>query len=428
MTVSRFARADAAYQEEIAAQWRDWVAYLRAHLALLDVRAAEGRVAFERTESLEEREAQARADLAAIPAGRRALFEGVREARRQMTQAGREAEQRAEGGRGRPVDPDAIDREVLEQLLDEAEGREADDGWGYVPIGEDEWYRVDVAALEAAPNAAAYAASRSEADDRQRRLRVLAALVGVAAALLVVWLLLPKGAAPAPVAGVITVNGTPVPAWAPVRLMLAGASERTADLAVVRSATWPASVDVGAAGWRAGALAPLQLCAPADALAGATAARIGSVGDVPERIYVLGAAAEASPDLVLEVCGSGADWRTRYGTLQRAERPTDLALGQPGSLDSDRQIAVERVTLVGPGEDPSVPPDQARVAVAVAAPAGLDWPALAPTLLLATGQALLPGETVTTSGGVELRYLVPLPAEPLEAAWGVTTPDGRHLR
>ena len=84
MMVSPIARADAAFQEQVHAQWRDWCAYLRAHLTLLDAQAAERQGAFERADSLEEQAAQAERDLARLPAGQRALFDQIHETRRQQ--------------------------------------------------------------------------------------------------------------------------------------------------------------------------------------------------------------------------------------------------------------------------------------------------------------------------------------------------------
>ncbi|NWF82039.1 MAG: hypothetical protein HXY37_18645 [Chloroflexi bacterium] len=434
MSISRFARADAAYQEEIAAQWRDWCAYLRAHLALLDARAAEGRPAFEHAESLEEVEARARAELSAIPAARRTVFDGVREARRQGAQADLEAEARARSGssRVRPVDPDAVDRRVLETLLAEATGQGVEDGWGLVPMGSaaDEWYRVDVAALEAAPSAAAYAASRSEADDRKRRLRALAGLVGGGLVLTLVWLLLPRGGAPTATTGAaITVNGTPVAAWAPARLVLSGSNGEATTLAVTPAPAWPPAKAGEAAGlWHTGSVLPLQLCVPDGALAGATSVRLIGDGDLPERVYTLLEQPAGPADLALGVCGAGDERRTRYGLLRASERPADLALGAAGMLASGQELTLQSTDLTGPGGDPTLPAEQARVTLDMRAPAGLDWPTLAPTLLLASGQALLPAAIEPAADGAALSYLIPLPTTPVEAALRVTTADGRVLR
>jgi hypothetical protein len=294
----------------------------------------------------------------------------------------------------------------------------------------DEWYRVDVAALEAAPSAAAYAASRSEADDRKRRLRALAGLVGGALVLTLVWLLLPRGAAPTAAPGAaITVNGTPVAAWAPARLILSGSGGEPTTLAVTPAPAWPpAQAAEAGALWHTGSVLPLQLCVPDGTLAGATSVRLIGDGDLPDRVYTLQEQPAGPADLALGVCGAGDVRRTRYGLLRASERPADLDLGATGVLASGQELALNSVSLTGPGSDPALPPEQARVTITVRAPAGLDWPTLAPTLLLASGQALLPAAIEPAADGAALSYLIPLPTAPLEAAWRVTTADERVLR
>lgn len=430
MSISRFARADAAYQEEITVQWRDWCAYLRLHLALLDIRAAaEGRPAFERDEAPDDAAARVRADLAAIPANRRALFERVYEMRRQRTQAEMEAEARLRSaGQMRPLDPDQVDRRTLETLLAEAEGRGSDDGWGLVPIDDDEWYRVDVAALEAAPSAAAYAADRSEADDRQRRVRMLAGLVGAALLLLVVWLLLAPRTPALSTVDAITVNGTPAPIWTPTTLTLTDQQGVSTTLMVREATTWPETGTADVALWRRDRVWPLTFCISGALLADVALARIESTGAAPARVYVLSDAATKPADLALEMCGAGHDPHMRYGVLQSTESLATVNPGEQFRLNDDHLIRLQTITLVGSSQDATVPPDQARVVLTVNAPATLDWPAYAPTLLLATGQELLPSVVEPASDVASLTYLIPLPKSPIEAAWSVTTPEKRHVR
>jgi hypothetical protein len=50
----------------------------------------------------------------------------------------------------------------------------------------------------------------------------------------------------------------------------------------------------------------------------------------------------------------------------------------------------------------------------------LDWPQLAPTLLLPSGAARSPSDTIATADGAELRYLIPLPGGPIAVAWSIT--------
>jgi hypothetical protein len=138
MTVSPIARADAAFQEQVHAQWREWCAYLRAHLTLLDAQAAERQDAFERADSLEDQITQAERDLSGLGAGQRALFDQIRETRRQQVQIAAESAGQGTSGRERPIDPDVVDRQALVSLLAEAEGTATGgdrlSGWGDVPL------------------------------------------------------------------------------------------------------------------------------------------------------------------------------------------------------------------------------------------------------------------------------------------------------
>ena len=58
----------------------------------------------------------------------------------------------------------------------------------------------------------------------------------------------------------------------------------------------------------------------------------------------------------------------------------------------------------------------------------LDWPTYAPTLLLADGTVVQSPEQAPIAGGVELRYLVPLPAGELDLAWQVQPQSGIVMR
>jgi hypothetical protein len=78
------------------------------------------------------------------------------------------------------------------------------------------------------------------------------------------------------------------------------------------------------------------------------------------------------------------------------------------------------MTLTGSGDDPALPSDQARVTVRTQTALKLDWPLLAPTLLLPSGVATLPSDIIATEGGAELRYLIPQPSEPLDVMWSLT--------
>ena len=443
MSLSPIARADAAFQEQIHAQWRDWRAYLRAHLTLLDAQSAERQGAFERADSLEDQAAQAQHDLGRLPAGQRALFDQIREARRQQAQIAAESTAQNSGSRLRLVDPDAVDRQVLLELLAEAEGTaagaERQDGWGDVPLTVDgavQWYRVNVAALLEAPTAATYAAGRADADDIRRRIVLSGALVVGMIIFLLVWFLWPRGPArlvalrdPVP-----TGNGAAIDVWLVRALQLTAANGEawTVPISATREPRWPSSEvasDAPLVGyWRATAFAPLVVCVPEKNLAGVTSIRLSSGGDVPDRIYAVSAAHNAAIDLVVEPCQPGSDTAglTRYGSLKTTSSLKAIGVGESAALPGNAHVTVQAIDMIGPGQDPTLPPNTARVLVRVPAP-NLDWPAFAPTLLLASGEAVQSPEQTTTADGVELRYLVPLPAADLSVAWSITLPGTNQV-
>ena len=419
MTTSSIARADALFQEQIHAQWRDWRSYLKASLTLLEAQAAAAQPVFERAESREEQAAQAERNLTAIPQAQRMLFDRVREERRQQLQIA--AETTRSNGRRQAVDPDAIDRQALTALLEEAEGHAEGDerqaGWGDVPLlvdGAVQWYRVHVPTLLDVPGAAAYAAGNSGGLDLRRRI-ILSVALGIGALLfLAAWFLWPRGPArsvsaaePLPV-----INGTPVPVWAVRSLTLIGSdgAQHEISLGKPRSAV------------------PLVICIPAAQLQGTTEARLKGEGDTPERIYTLTSAGNTPFDLRIEPCeGVSTDHPALAGMLQRVEPLALAEIGAPVTLSEGTSITVQEITIVGLGQDATLPTDAVRVIVRLQAPV-LDWPTYAPTLLLADGTVVQSPEQAPIAGGVELRYLVPLPAGELDLAWQVQPQSGIVMR
>ena len=106
-------------EELVRVQWTQWRSFLKAHLQLLDARAATDQPAspFEHDpHSAASREDAARAQLANLDPQRRALFEQVYEQARQKAQADAEQARAAlpSDARGKPLDPDTIDKEVLQ--------------------------------------------------------------------------------------------------------------------------------------------------------------------------------------------------------------------------------------------------------------------------------------------------------------------------
>jgi hypothetical protein len=430
MTTSALARAEAAFQEQIHAQWRDWRAYLRAHLTLLDAELAPVSNAFEQAETQETRTAEAERVLATLAPAQRSLFDQVRDERRQQLLAIAEMPRldRAETRHQLPVD---VERQALVELLAEAEGTAEGDGrladQGDVPLRIDgtlQWYRVSVSALLAAPGAAAYSVQPSTADDLRKRM-VLAGMLGVGMVLfLALWFLWPRGR-PATVNTALhpTGNDTPAEVWPVVAVHLGTNTTNGATLPVspTTALEWP-SVPANAdqVFWNTSAIAPARLCVPARSLEGLSQIALIGKGEVPLRTYALSTTRDRA-DLVVEPCQQSATTAPRYGVLQATTPPVSLKLGEGVNLPNEERVTVKTIRVVGPGEDLALPAGAARIIVQVNGPA-LDWPAYVPTLLLETGERASSPEQVATTTGVELRYLVALPTGDLAVAWSFTPP------
>jgi hypothetical protein len=105
--------------------------------------------------------------------------------------------------------------------------------------------------------------------------------------------------------------------------------------------------------------------------------------------------------------------------LRETTEPPTHTIGEAAALPSGN-LRLSAITLAGPGEDPTLPNDQARVTVRIQTALKLDWPLLIPTLLLPSGVAALPSDITTTANGADLIYLIAQPSEPLEVAWSLT--------
>lgn len=420
MTLSSIERANAVLREEVHHEWRDWTRYLEAHLTLLDARAAERRIAFERDEALEERVARARGALAALPQERRALFDQLRDERRQAVQVSLEAKSTD----GRPLDPDAVEREALELLRAEALGANDPEGWGVVPLREGSsvtWFEVHVPSLGGAPTAATYALGNQEEGNLRMRF-ILAGLLVVAGLLFfLVWFLWPRGesgSASAPRAAA-TANGVALSPWP----ITAAVVERTNHEPVTLTIqTEEFQSDEPGARWHPEQLVPLRLCLPAAVLADATRITLVSGEGRPDRAYTLVASSTDTPDLILEPCGGSA--APRAAVLQQLITASDATVGEEQTLAEGAAVTLIDLTVVGPGDDPTLPPAQARVMARVRGEIR-DWAAAAPTLLLPDGQALLPAAApITDTGQTTLSYLIPLPVAELPVAWSLAPPGG----
>ncbi|NNJ12913.1 hypothetical protein EKD04_021530 [Chloroflexales bacterium ZM16-3] len=412
MSTSPLERANAALQEEVYRQWRDWTRYLEAQLTLLDARAAERQVAFERDATLEEPARQAQDALDALPPASRTLFAQIHEERRQAVQAAQEAET----GRTQSLDPDAVDRAALQALRDEASGAGELNGVGVVPIragGAVTWYDVQVASLRAAPTAATYALG-GEAGDSMRTRAILAGLLVAGGLLfLAVWFLWPRGGRAETATGpAISANGATIAPWPIHQVVVTSASDQPSATLPVATAASPTDATPTAI-WDTTHRVPLRLCLPAAVLADAQQITLVSGDGRPDRVFVLTSTTDR-PDLQLDPCGGRATLRA--ATFQRLDQPADAAVGDTRTLADGRAATLAAIRLTGPGDDPTLPSGQARVAVHVRA-AITDWSAFAPTLLLPDGQTRLPAEAPITSGDqTTLIYLVPLPTATLELA------------
>jgi hypothetical protein len=144
-------------------------------------------------------------------------------------------------------------------------------------------------------------------------------------------------------------------------------------------------------------------------------------GATPARTYTVLSAPSDAADLILEPCQGGSNAPApRVAVLRATTQPPIHAIGEAVALPNGTVI-LSAITLIGSGEDPSLPSDQARVTVRIQTTLKLDWPLLMPTLLLPSGVAALPSDITTNANGADLIYLIPQPSEPLELAWSLTS-------
>lgn len=201
----------------------------------------------------------------------------------------------------------------------------------------------------------------------------------------------------------------------------------TIPVSVTQSLEWP-SVDPSQRiiYQRTTAAHPLTFCVPDEALLSQlTSVRLNSGSDRPARSYGIEPVARDAADVVLTLCAEGTARDVRYGRFHAIELLPEQAIGTAFTLDGTT-FTVQSLRAVGPGEEPTLPPDQMRVVVTItiSTSAPLDWPRYTPTLRLATGQVLTAGELATTARQLSAQYLVPLVATPLDAAWELTPPGG----
>lgn len=431
-------RAEAAHQEKVTDQWRDWRRYLQAHRTLIaDRQEARTRLpSFEQDlDSLESQASAAETILAALPSARRALFDREREVRRTALRA--QWEQDA-AGQQRLLDPDALDQVVLDDLLDEALGKEDNGtdnppGWGMVPMGEDRWYTLDVAALDDAPPAGAYALRRGGVDDRRKRIILAGVALVIGIGILALYYLWPHAApVAAPIAG-STVNGTLLTPWPLTQLVVTTPSgSTTVPVTATTGLHWPSVSAAGGGYWRSPQSWPLALCVDPTLFATMSSVDLASdgTGVYPTRRYHITDQQPTPLDLLLNACGTPPEGApsVRYGQLVATEAPPTEPMSKSVALNAHTSITVQDIAVVGPGDDPTLPTGQVQVLVRASGPPNFDWPTLAPTLHLATGASSLPSAIATTPQGTELRYLVASYPDELAAIWVLTPPNGSSAR
>jgi hypothetical protein len=228
------------------------------------------------------------------------------------------------------------------------------------------------------------------------------------------------------------VDGVPITEiWTPQTLIVhTTAGERVALPVAPAAQTAPTGAQLHAI-WREHVTYPLAFCLPPALVRQASEAVIVSANGAPDRRYALRQEPGDQFDLLLESCERDAPL-ARYGVLLETLASLDASLGEPQNIDAATTITLLAIELTGPGEDPALPAGQARMRVVVdigGAMKPLDWPAFAPTLLLAGGETLLPRTIETQPDGAVLTYLAPAPATASEVVWMATPPgSGRALR
>lgn len=282
------------------------------------------------------------------------------------------------------------------------------------------FYEVHARSLQEAPTAASYALGDEETGNLRTRL-VLAGVLAVGGVVFfVVWFLWPFGGertvdAAVPVAAA---NGQALTLWPITTVVVDQDGQEPVQLPVVSAG--PATPDDAAVAiWFAQHLVPLRLCLPADVLSRARQIVLVSGEGRPDRVFTLVAAGQ-SGDLLLEPCRGGATART--AVLQQVAALPEASVGTTLALAHEQAATLAALEIVGPGDDPTLPPGQARVTARVQASIS-DWAPYAPTLLLASGEALTPAESPARAGDETLlTYLVPLPATVLPVQWSLTPP------
>lgn len=399
---------------------RDWTAYLSARLTLLAARSPASANLFEQDPTSDQHTAAER-ELAMLPPERRNLFERATSQRREQRRRQIEIERLADpSGTPRLLDPDELDRTVLNELLREA--REPDES-GHVLFPDAdgariEWLELRISTLSERPDPATYQAAHSTSQDRERQTRMAAGFAIIALLAFLGWYLLSPGSEQS-AATAITANGEPLTPWRTARLAISGTT--SLELIATSNDSWPGD---GQAAIRTGVW-PLQVCVPAAALTEATMVTLVGDGSVPDRIYALGET-DSPPDLVISACEDAS--RQMSGILKSIQAAPLGTLGSTQPLSDGQEVTLAHISVSGPSEASDLPQGAARISLTLSSPNTPDWTTFAPTLRLGDGsQQSAPELRTLAEGSTELRFLVNTPAEALPAEFRLTDPSTRQV-
>ncbi len=409
--------------------WRDWIAYLKAHLDLLAVEDIESdprqlsQGQFENhADNPGTRRNVSSAVLKGIKPAQRAIYDTVREHRRSVVQAQLENEERQDGGRYRPhVDTSKVDKTTLEQLLQEARG--GDTGVGKFPRSVDQWYSINTTTLDESPPAVEYSAKPSEKVG-QRNLILIAALVLLAPiAMYMAWPASPAARA-AKARPALTIDGIVPAVW---QISEATGIEATGAVKVFSlvdepSASWSDQGDETASGmWHSTSTYPVEICLPAGAVNNLSTLRLKGTGTTPERTYTLTSSAPSNPDVLVASCSASYGTWKHYGTLSNVAPIESFDQGDAVSLPDDQTVTLKSVRVIGPGEG-FLTDGKFQVVLQVQAPKAFAWGSFNPTLTLRDGQAVL-NQTPDKDGEyTRLTYSVAQWTGDVEASWTLTVP------
>ncbi|PDW01482.1 hypothetical protein [Candidatus Viridilinea mediisalina] len=340
-----------------------------------------------------------------------------------------------------PREAATLDRATYDALLAICLGDPENKTPGRVPF-HGTWYSVDTAALRRTPKAASFAmrgGPKQGRFDRGYLVQIGVGLLALVILLAIAWRPTQRPAtahlAPAP----LLVNGSATNRWMPIVLTLPAATGESMIFAVqpVEASAWPAiPASPQTAGWRVDLAWPLELCLPRAAMPPAgTQVQIRSAHGAPERTYHLRAAHDTTgrtpPSLRLRACDGDV---MLVGTLTQTLPAPHAALGEAQALLDMPSVAVVEIVARGPAVDAAIPAGRVQVEVVVQQaatadhadhadpPAALDWSAVRPELLLATGQTtgMSAPPQQEAAGRMRVRFLIPTIDAPVEALWRIS--------